>query len=234
MYIVMNDGQGTTSENMMTDEVETSADDNKNKRMTDAEFASATEKYELGTMGISDLADEYGISRQALSKRFKNAGVIRSSRKDEIAKATAKSEKDAAAKAAATAERFTDIRSEKIEETRIQGFSALKQARMLTQKILIDEMKKPTGGNPEFIDGSLRAMGRYNKILVDNLDATLKLLKSDEHVDEEDLPQLIVEDLTDQEILDHHISTGAFPEDTTLEEMLAEELDDDEVIADAS
>lgn len=207
----------------MVEQTNSSEEDNKNRRMTDAEFASATEKYELGTMGISALADEYGISRQALSKRFKNAGIQRGSRAHEIAKATSVAEKNAAARAQAASERFVDIRAEKIEETRIQGYSALKQARLLAQKTIVEEMKKP-GGRPEVVESDLRALARYNKILVDNIEATLKVLKSDEHIDEEDLPSLVVEDLTDQEILDHHKATGALSEDTTLEEMLEEQI----------
>lgn len=195
------------------------------KQMTGAEFSAATERYELGTSGLIDLADEYGVSRQALSKRFKNHGVKAKSRAHEIAAATGKAEKEAVVAAAKAAERFVDTRSIKIEETRVQGFNALKQARLLTQKILIDEMKR-TGGKPGEIEADIRAMGRYGKMLADNLDATLRILNSDEHIDEEDLPSLIIEDLTDQEVLDHHKSTGAFPEDMTIEEMLEEEKDD--------
>lgn len=197
------------------------------KQMTDAEFAAARERYELGTSQLKDLADEFNVSRQALSKRFKNHGVVRGSRAHEIAQATAETEKKAAANAQRASERFVDIRAEKIEETRIQGFGVLKQARLLAQKILVEEMKKP-GGKPGNVEEDIRAMGRYNKMVVDNIDATLRILNSDDHIDEEDLPNLVLEDLTDQEVLDHHKMTGAFPEDMTLEEMLEEEAEDPE------
>lgn len=197
------------------------------KQMTEAEFASARERYELGTSRLMDLADEYGVSRQALSKRFKNHGVVAGSRAHEIAKATSETEKKAAVDAAKAAERFADTRAAKIEETRIAGFNVLKQARMLAQKTLVEEMKKP-GGNPGNVEQDIRALSRYNKLVIDNVDATLRILNSDEHIDEEDLPNLIIEDLTDQEILDHHKMTGAFPEDMTLEEMLEEEKEDED------
>lgn len=196
-------------------------------RMTDADFASARERYELGTATLVELAEEYKVSRQALSKRFKNNGVKKGSRAHEVKAATGEGVKKAAEAAAAAQERFQDKRAEWIEETRLQGFQALKQARLIGQKAVVDEMK--AGGSIERIDGSLKALGRYNKLLIDNLDATLRLLNSDEHIDEEDLPNLIVEDLTDEEILQHHKNTGALPEDATVEEMLADEIEIDGV-----
>lgn len=194
-------------------------------RMTDADFAAARERYELGTAGLIELADEFGVSRQALSKRFKNNGVQKGSRSHEVAAAAEKAAKMAAASSAASAERFHDRRSEWIEETRIAGINALKQARLIAQKTVVEEMKKGPTADLERLDGKLRALGRYNKILLENVEGALRILKSDEHVDEDALPNLIIEDLTNEEILKHHKMTGALPEDATVEEMLSETLD---------
>lgn len=199
-------------------------------RMTDTEFASARERYELGTAGLVDLADEYGVTRQALSKRFKNNGVVKGSRAHEVASATEAAAKKAAAEAAAASERFAIKRSDWIEEVRIQGLQALKQARLIAQKTVVDEMKRPVGGDLANIDTAMRAISRYNKVLIDNIEGSLRILKSDEHVDEDDLPNLVIEDLTNEEILHHHKMTGAIHEDATVDEMLAEDLDDIEDI----
>lgn len=193
-------------------------------RMTDADFALARERYELGTDGLVELADEYGVSRQALSKRFKNNGVMKGSRAHEVSAAAAKGAKEAAAASGAASERFHDKRADWIEETRIQGVAALKQARLIGQKTVVDEMKKP-GSNLENIDGAMKVVARYSKMLTDNIESTLRILKSDDHVDEEDLPMLIIEDLTGEEILQHHKDSGAMPDDATVEEMLHEEIE---------
>lgn len=180
------------------------------KRLTDSEFAAAKELYELGKAGIAELAADFGVSRQTLSKRFSSAGVVKGSRAHEIAGAAGAAQK-------ATVERFAERRSELIEETRITGLAALKQARLIGQKIVVDQMKarKPLGE----VDDDLKALGRFNKVLIDNIDASLRILKSDEHIDEEDLPILTIEDLTDQNILDHHKSTGALDQDATIEDI---------------
>ncbi|MBD9511621.1 hypothetical protein IB265_33235 [Ensifer sp. ENS10] len=192
------------------------------KRMSDADFAEARELYELGKAGLGELADQFGVSRQALSSRFKSAGAVKSSRAHEVASAAKKAVTGAAgASAAATAERFADKRGEWIEETRITGVRSLKLARQLAQKIIQDAL---AGGHAiSTVDDDLKAVQRFNKILVDNLESALNLLEADKHVDENDLPTLSIEDLTNEDILKHHIGTGALPEDTTVEDMLAEE-----------
>jgi hypothetical protein len=197
---------------------------NTGRRLTDAEFAEARELYELGTAGLVDLASQFGVTRQALSARLKNAGAIKGSRAHEVAAAAKKGVTGAAsASGASSVDRFADRRSEWIEETRISGVRQLKLARQLAQKIVQDNL---AAGTPmAATDDDLKALGRFNKILVDNLEAALTLLQADTHVDESDLPVLSIEDLTNEEILKHHKGTGALPEDATLEDMLAGEAD---------
>jgi transposase-like protein len=180
-------------------------------RLTDQQWAEICELYETGTSGVVELADKFGVSRQNLSKRFKTEGVIRGSR----APSTASSEPEI--------ERFSDNRGRWIEEARISGHNALKQANMLTRKIVIDNLK---AGRPmAAVDEDLMAAQRYNKILVDNIAAHMKLLDAENYTDEEDLPELHVEDLTQEEILQHHKNTGALEEDATIEDMLQEAID---------
>lgn len=193
------------------------------RRISDAEFAEARELYELGKAGLSELAEAYGISRQALSRRFKDVGAKKAVRAHEVAAAAAAAAKSApSASTAAALERYADKRADWIEETRLEGVNALKQARLIARKTVADNLK---AGHPmAAIDDDLKAIARFNKILVDNIGAALDILRANEHVDEEDLPSLTIEDLTHEEILQHHKNTGALPEDTTVEEMLAEEI----------
>ncbi len=195
---------------------------NSGRRLTDAEFAEARELYELGKAGLVDLADQYGISRQALSDRFKRVGSKKGMRAHEVAAATRKAATASpSAAASATIERFSDRRSDWIEETRINGYRQLKLARGLAQKAIQDAIA--AGRAVSTADDDLKAVMRLNKILCDNIESTLTLLEADKHVDENDLPTLNIEDLTNEDILRHHIGTGALPEDSTVEDMLAEE-----------
>jgi DNA-binding Lrp family transcriptional regulator len=195
------------------------------KRMSDADFAEARELYELGKAGLADLAETYKISRQALSKRFKDAGAVRGSRAHEAAAAVkAAVGSGPSPTAAAAIERFADKRADWIEETRLTGIKQLKLARQLAQKVIQDAIA--AGRTVSAVDDDLKAVQRFNKILCDNLQNTLDILRANEHVDEDDLPTLTLEDLTNEEILQHHKNTGALPEDATLEDMLAESAPD--------
>lgn len=199
-------------------------------RLTDADFAIAANDYELGHSGLSELADRYDISRQALSKRFKDAipPIVRGSRSHEVvATVTATVAAAAAAPAPLPVERFADRRPEWIEEARMQGYNALKQAQLIARKIVLDQVKKkdPITGESMplgMVDDDLKAAQRFNKIIVENVAATLLLLNAAEHIDDADLPILTIEDLTDEEVLQHHKNTGAMDEDATIEDMLAE------------
>lgn len=208
---------------------EENADDKKSdasgvgKRMSEADFVEARELYELGKSGLADLADVYGVSRQALSRRFKDAGVIRGSRAHEAAAAVKSAVGSSPSTSAAAAiERYADKRADWIEETRLQGVKQLRIARQLAQKVVQDALSATPPRPLATVDDDLKAVARFNKIICDNLARSLDILRANEHVDEDDLPMLILEDLTQEEILQHHKNTGALPEDATIEDMLAE------------
>lgn len=188
------------------------------RRLTDSEFAEIRELYELGAADIVDLAEKYGVSRQTLSRRFKDAGVTKGSRAHEIASAAGKAVKSASA---ATAERFSDKRPDFIEETQQQGYQILKQAKMIGQKLVADAIK--TGKPIETLEGDMKALGRYVKLQTELLTASLTLLKADEYRDEEGLPALQVEDLTMQDVLAVMQNNGM---DATEDDINAEGLAD--------
>jgi hypothetical protein len=196
----------------MTDNTTPEEDDAATKvfRLTDQQWAEICELYETDKAGVVELAKKYGVSRQNLTKRFKTEGIIRGSR---VPGASSEPE----------VERFADKRGLWIETTRVNGFKSLQQANMLTRKILSDGLKSGSGLGT--IDEDLIAAQRYDKILRDNLAATLKLLGADDYVDEDDLPELHIEDLTQEEILQHHKNTGALEEHATIEDMLQEAID---------
>src|SRR5690606_37493956 len=104
----------------------------------------------------------------------------------------------------------------------LQGYGSLKMVQQLAQKIVADHMRSAApGSTPAMaaVEDDLKAVQRFGKILNDNLDARLRLLDADNFTAEEDLPSLVIEDVTDEEILEVFKNNGFMPEDATLEDM---------------
>lgn len=206
----------------MTHEAETEDEDASGvDRMSEEDFQSAREEFEFGRSGVVDLADKYGVTRQAISRRFKRIGAIKGSRAHELVTPASSGASQPAPEP--VVERFSARRSDWIEETRVTGYNALKQAQMIARRTMLEALKAKK--LPSAIDDDMRAIQRFNKILCDNVSATLSLLNADDNIDDDDLPILTIEDLTDEEVLQHHKNTGAFDENTTVEEMLAEKFE---------
>jgi AcrR family transcriptional regulator len=196
---------------------ETTGEEKKARRLSDAEWAVIDEQYELGTKGVTELADEYGVSRQTISKHFKDKSIVRGSRAHELAAKAGQ----AAAAAAVQAERYSDRRVQWIEETRLQGYNALKQATMLLNKRLMEVYKTP-GATPAAAMDDLKALKLYQQSLIDNFDFRLnRLLNADEIADENALPQLRIEDLTHTDVVEFHQNNGMAETDEDIEDILA-------------
>jgi hypothetical protein len=210
----------------MTEETTTPAEENadKNKRLTDSDYVEAKELYELGKMRLSELGEKYDVSRQALWRRFKADGVEYGSRKAEVQAAVSAGVKAAttqvAAQQVAQAERYNDKRAEWIEETRTSGYRALKQADMLAKKIVADALK--ASASMASTDEDLKAVHRFQKILVENTLTRLDILRANDLIDEDDLPEIHFEDLTDDDILAHHKDNGLIDESEDPDAILAE------------
>ena len=207
------------------------AEDKKSVRLTDAQWAEIKEFYELGQKSISELAADYGITRQALSQRFKQHGITGGSRAHEVAAAIASGVATGAQTAAASVgaqgvEKYNDHRTAWIEETRVTGYKALKDAARLARSIVADHIKKASaaGATPimSAIDDDLKAVHRFQKILAENTITRLNVLRSDDIVDEESLPTITFDDLTDDDIIKHHKEMNVIPEDADPAEVLAE------------
>ncbi|WP_276122714.1 hypothetical protein [Pararhizobium qamdonense] len=219
----------------MTDETTTPASDiaDKAKRLSESDYAEAKELYELGKMRLSDLGEKFDVSRQALHRRFKADGVEYGSRASEVQAAVSAGVKQAVAstagqQATAAIERYNDKRAEWIEETRTNGYKALKQADMLAKKIVADALKNAAAaggsstGTLASTDDDLKAVQRYQKILVENTITRLDILRANDLVDEDDLPSIHFEDLTDEDILAHHRENGLIGEGEDPDAILAE------------
>jgi hypothetical protein len=204
---------------------ENQPDNAKAKRLTEAEYAEAKELYELGKMRLVDLSEKYGVTRQALSQRFKNDGVSYGSRADEMQAAVSEGVKAAVAthtgqQVAAALERYVEKRLEWIEETRLAGYKSLKQADILAKKVVAEAIqnKAPMAST----DDDLKAVQRFQKIIAENTLTRLEVLRAHEVIEEDDLPNITFADLTDEDILSHHRDNGLLEEGVDPEEVLAE------------
>lgn len=186
------------------------------RRLTEAEYAQIRDLYELGVKGIKELAEQFDVSRQTISKRFKDDGVTRGSRAHEVAAATRKAAIEAVTPPPVVA-RYHEKREDWIEETRVKGYEALKQAEMLARKTMAEAIRG--GKSPSSTEDDMKALQRYQNILSQNIESRLNLLNADEFQSEEDLPNLVVEDLTEDDILEHH-------------KRISDDLSDDATLAD--
>ncbi|RWI35414.1 hypothetical protein [Mesorhizobium sp.] len=191
-------------------------DEKKGRRLTDAERAEIRETFELGQAGIVELSEKYGVTRQALSKWFKKDGITKGSRAHEVQAAINNSVKAAIGSAVGAAvaeqiERFSEKRLEWIEDTRVSAIKDLNAAKQIARKIMAEAIRDKKA--PATIDDDLKALHRYQKIIEQNADAKLRILRSEQVVDENDLPKLQIEDLTAEQLVEFHRDNGVEDED---------------------
>ncbi|MBA8881716.1 hypothetical protein [Phyllobacterium myrsinacearum] len=182
------------------------------RKLTPAERAEIRELYELGKARMTELADKYGCSRQTLSRWFRDEKIKWGSRAEEV-KEAAKAAITASTTATVTsiAERFQDHRADWIEETRVNSYKALRMAELLAKKTVQEAMKaaKPLAT----IDEEMKAIHRYQKVLLENADARLRILNADDVVAEDDLPSIQIDDLTAEDLVRFHRENGVDDEE---------------------
>lgn len=180
---------------------EDNAPDEKRRRLSAAEWVAIVDAYEIGTKGITELASDYGVTRQTISRYFKDNNIQRGSR----AQAASQAQAAAAAKAA---ERYAEKRLEWIEETRLQAYNNLKQAASLLNKRIVDVYKTP-GATAESALQDIKALKLYQQALIENFQFRLDgVLRQDDIMDTDDLPDLEISDLTEDDLQQHYESMG--------------------------
>lgn len=199
------------------------------KRLSPREWIDITEIYELGDRGIKEIADQFGVTRQTLSKYFKDNKIQRGSKAKEIA---ARNAQIAAATAAKVAERFAEKRAEWIEETRVQGYNNLKQVATLLNKRIVEIYKIPAGApatGPAEAMEDIKALKLYQSALIENFNFRLEgILAASDVTDENNLPSLQISDLTDEDIEEHYNSIGMSTPTEELNEIVNSIESDDE------
>jgi hypothetical protein len=165
------------------------------RRLTPAEWAQIKDIWELGTDDAKGICTRFGIKPSTLQKRIQRAGLRRGSRAHEVAKVATEATKKAVEK---TAEEITAERRAKIEKTKTEHLQwteiLAKQAMALIAKAKAEDRPFSTE------DKNLKALERAMKIVVAARDERYTLLDAHDEVDDKELPQLVIRDLTDAEI----------------------------------
>jgi len=165
------------------------------RRLTPAEWAEIVTVWELGKVTLDDLNKQFGISVAAISKGLKSRGATKGSRSHEIAaevtRATIRTSEEQAFSAAAE-------RKRKIEETKAEAYQ---WARTLQQQIVGQFVKAQKDELPfEAVMGNIKTL----KIAIDALEkgrqTRYAVLNADQDVDAEQLEQLVISNLTNEEI----------------------------------
>ncbi|UIN38423.1 hypothetical protein [Methylobacterium oryzae] len=165
------------------------------RRLTPAEWAQIKDLWELGTADASEICARFKIKPDTLAKRIKRAGIRRGSRAHEVAKANTSATVKAAEK---TAEELTAERKQKIEKTKSEHLQwteiLARQAMALIAKAKQEDRPFSTE------DKNLKALERAMKIVVAARNERFTLLDAHDEVDDRELPQLVIRDLTEAEI----------------------------------
>jgi hypothetical protein len=106
------------------------------KRLTDADWTEAQTLFELGKLTKTDLADKYGVSRQAISKGLSARGAVYGSKSQVVADAVIEAQKGD------TVRRMEEITAFKSKQQKM-----VEMIQNLTVKALTDQVRatKPIG-----------------------------------------------------------------------------------------
>jgi hypothetical protein len=196
------DGNSTLTEEKMT-EKETpadmsseDADDLKHKRLSPAQWEEIKTLWELGEVRLSHIVKKYDISKTAIVRYFKRNGIVGGSRKGEIKSAII----SGAAKATieATVNTFADKRKKRIEDTREAHYTAADFMTRVTNKLIQDAMRDKK--SLASIKEDLQALRYAGQIQEQSFNIRMDALNARDEIDENDLPTLTIEDLTESDI----------------------------------
>jgi hypothetical protein len=170
-------------------------DEKTGRTLTPAEWAEAVTLWELGTMKLRELAAKFRISEAGMSKGLTKRGATKGSRAKEVAATVAKTVLKAAEDEALTA---AEERQRKINETKAQHYE---WSKMLGQQImarLAAAQKDGRAFETEIVNiKTLRiAVAGLGQIRQERY----AILDADRQIDEDELPTLVIQDLSEAEI----------------------------------
>jgi hypothetical protein len=184
-------GELTVSENS-----EESARRASGKSLSAEQWTEIRDAYERKSTPITILAEKYGVSKSAISQHFKKHKVARGALAGEEALAAV----EAAAKTAPAPEpTFAEKRTARIVQTREETYNWLRMLSVRGLKMLAEA--EASGSVPASVKESTRTLAIQTKQIIEAGDCRLRMLEADKHVNEEELPQIHIRDLTEEDIL---------------------------------
>lgn len=198
----------------------TAEKDTKYARLTARQWAEAEGLWERGEVTLSQLAERYGKDVSAFTKHFKKKSLSKGSKSHEVKeKVEAAIEKSIASEAEITVQRIKETKDDQYKMAKTLGalaFSEVVQARQSGRPVA------SATANLKAIELALNAVG---KSLQQRW--TILGLDSGEHVDESQLPELFIAQLSDEEISDIQKAQGEDPTMVSLDDEI-DVLDEDE------
>ena len=168
------------------------------KRLTPAEWAEICRLWELGECNLADLSRTYGVTQQAISAYFKRHNIKKGSKAEEVKKAVV-----AATTAATTATvtkrvlSFHEQKAERTERTKNQSYQALEAIAQMQVGILAKIAK----GDPasKYLD-DVKTLRLSAQNITITMDGRYKLLEIDSTYDKEALPEIVIRDMTEDDL----------------------------------
>lgn len=158
------------------------------KRLSPAEWAEIRTLWELGTVpSITVLAEQFGVTPSAISQHFKKNDVRKGSKSHLVAKEVEDARKSKAAERAA---QIDQVKKESIEWATFIGKATMQE---------VVEAKKQ-GQNVGDRMPNIKALRTAMATLREVRGERYHVLEIDDHVNEKELPDLTVRDLSDEEI----------------------------------
>lgn len=172
-----------------------SAPEKESKRLTPAQWTEICTRYEYGHASAAQLSREFGVSGTALHAYFRRHNIKGNSKKEEVSAAVASAIKESIV----PPESFAAKRRGRIEEAKEQALEDLNLVRRWTRNVVAEAI---TGKRkPATIGHDLKALRLASAIFAENRQERYAVLDVNSNLDENELPTLQIEDLSDEEII---------------------------------
>lgn len=189
-----------TEDRIDTDVVEDAVDEDpelsEERRISEPTWKAMEALYESGTVTMADLSRTYGSSPQSMSRRFKRLGIKKGSKAEEIKEKVVEKVAEAISKPASL---FAEKRQERIEDTKTEHYNLNRAISVMLNKIIAESVKdkKPIDAKM----GEIKALRQAAATLAITRKERWAILEVDTEIDEDNLPEITISDLTDEEIL---------------------------------
>lgn len=174
---------------------ETSKESSSKSRITPAQWSEAKALWESGEFTLTQISEKVGVTREHLSRRFKKEGIEKGVKKIETTAAAAEAVESELS-------RLAKILPARIAETKEQHYQwASNIGKLAMQTVIIAQRD----GRPLSSTGEdLKALDRLMAIEAKVMEQRYKALGIDreDYVDEESLPTLTIDILTEEEMTD--------------------------------